>query len=287
LVVGCLAILAVFRIGTWPDALLGGLITQAGSPDGGEMFGSRPKLFSDPIWVGIGLLGFAATLLFSAAATGIAGVYLRRARSERRSVARTIGTPAGLLALYVVNIAVGLSAFGLLNQILDRYMWPAIPVLAVLLLRHPEGREEAPAARGNVGKTLPVALARAAVVAMVVLATMSGAFLLNSNAYDGARWRAGLALVDVGFSAETTDAGNEWVESHQTGVVRRSVPAPIWYESYWPDFRLCAFVAASSSVDITGQSLLKTDEQAYKLLLFFGPGERFLYYKVDRPDCPG
>ena len=286
LIVGCLAVLAVFRIGTWPDALLSGLITQAGSPDGGEMIGFRPKLFPDPIWIGIGLLGFTATLLFSAAVAGIAGAYLRRARAERRSVAGTIGTPAGLLAVYVLNVALGLTAFGLLNQILDRYMWPAIPVLAVLLLRRPTGPGEPWAALASAGAIPRVALARLAVVAMLVLATMSGAFQLNSNAYDGARWRAGLALVDMGFSADTTDAGNEWVESHQTGVVTRSAPAPIWYETYWPNFRLCAFVSASSSFEIPGQSLLKVDEKAYKLLLFFGPEERFLYYKVDRPDCP-
>jgi hypothetical protein len=285
LIVGCLAILAVFRIGTWPDDLWSGLITQAGSPDGGEMLGFRPKLFPDPIWVGIGLLASGATLVFGAVVAGIAGAYLRRARSEGRSVTGILGTPAGLLAVYVLNVALGLTAFGLLNLLLDRYLWPAIPVLAVLLLRHPKGPGEPRATRAT-GATPPVALVRLAVVAILALATMSAAFLLNSNAYDSARWRAGLALVDMGFSAETTDAGNEWVESHQTGVVTRSVPAPIWYETYWPEFRLCAFAAASSPVEIPGQSLLKTDEQAYKLLLFFGPAERFLYYKVNRPDCP-
>jgi hypothetical protein len=116
---------------------------------------------------------------------------------------------------------------------------------------------------------------------------MASVFLLNTNAYDGAQWRAAQSLVDLGYPAESTDAGPEWVSSHQIGFATVTQPGGgfEWWQRHWPSFRLCAYVAASPTV-IPGASLIRVDPNAYQLYLFLGPGKPFYFYGVSKPGCP-
>jgi hypothetical protein len=120
-----------------------------------------------------------------------------------------------------------------------------------------------------------------------VLAVMSLGFLLNANAFDGARWRAAQSLVALGTPASFTDAGPEWVSSHQTGFATVVQPGAgvEWWQKHWPSFRLCAYVAAFP-VAVPGASLVRVDPAAYRLFLFMGPQEPFYLYAVASPDCP-
>jgi hypothetical protein len=58
----------------------------------------------------------------------------------------------------------------------------------------------------------------------------------------------------------------------------------MWYDAWWPSFRLCAMVS-SSPLDVAGFQLQAADVEAYRLILFAGPQEPLYLYRVSGPDC--
>jgi hypothetical protein len=128
----------------------------------------------------------------------------------------------------------------------------------------------------------------AAGIQLGLLACLSLVFLLNADAFDAARWRAGEALVARGYRPETVDAGPEWVGSYPTGLAAAAEPLPnalTWWQSWWPDFRMCAFVA-STAQDDPRYRLLEVREHAYRLYLIAGDRKPLYLYAVDDPACP-
>jgi 4-amino-4-deoxy-L-arabinose transferase-like glycosyltransferase len=295
LVLGGVAVTSLVRIGIFPHVLLYDLITQWGSPSEQMLMGDRPKLFSDTAWSVIGALALTATLFVSGVVAGVVGAHLRRATREPDRIRNRLGSPLGLVTIFVLLVALGLFAFGLVGWLFDRYLWPAIPPLAVLLLHVPfdmrRDRTVEPVgiSHKNPPRTDPATagLGSAAVLYVGVLSVMALAFLLNTNAFDGARWRAAQTLVGLGYPAQATDAGPEWVNSHQTGFATLTTPGEglEWWQKHWPSFRLCAF-AASSPEAISGSSLITVDPVAYQLYLFLGPAEPFYMYRITSAECP-
>ena len=295
LVFGGIAVLSLVRLGIFPHVMLYDLITQWGSPGADNQIGDRVKLFSDVAWSAIGVLALIATLLFTAVTGGIAGAHLRRAARQPDRIRRRLGSPPGLLSIFVLGVTVGLAGFGLVGWLFDRYLWPIIPPLAALLLYVPHDMRSAQTPgpwEGSVGRrrgsdATRLAMRSAAVLYACVLTAMASAFLFNTDTYDGARWRAAQSLVALGYRAETVDAGPEWTNSHQTGFATVVQPGNglSWWQSHWPSFRMCAFVAAFPQA-IPGASLIRMEPNAYKLYLFLGPDEPFYYYRVAKPGCP-
>jgi hypothetical protein len=293
LVLGGLAAISLIRIGIFPHVLQYDLITQWGAPSADYLIGQRPKLFPDGAWSMIGVLALAATVLVGGVTGGVAGVHIRRAARQPDRIRGRLGSPLGLLVFFVLAVTVGLGGFGLVGWLFDRYLWPVIPAVATLLLYVPvelrpsgvarQATDPAPANRN--WRSLGLGAATALYVG--VLATMAAALMFNSNAWDGARWRAAEALVDMGYSAESTDAGPEWVSSHQSGfaMVVNPVAGLTWWQKHWPSFELCAFVA-DSAASVDGQSLIRVEPDAYRLYLFLGPSEPFYLYSVANPGCP-
>jgi hypothetical protein len=290
-----LVVIPVVLYGPFPHVMVFGLITQWGAPNPYYLMGDRPELFSDVAWSAIAVLALAATSLVAGVTAGVVGSHLRRARRRPEVVRDRLGSPLGLLGIFVLLVAAGLAGFGLVGSFYDRYLWPVIPALAALLLYVPHDLLVEPEARAAMAPfdafvrrgRATAGTKFATVLGLCLLAAMAAAFMLNSNAYDGARWMAGESLVARGFDAASTDAGPEWVNSHQTGVaaVTRPVDAVMWYQRYWPDLRLCAFVA-DSPPPVEGKSLIRIDPVAYELFLFLGPAEPFYYYRVPSAGCP-
>jgi 4-amino-4-deoxy-L-arabinose transferase-like glycosyltransferase len=295
LVLGGVAVISLVRIGIFPHVLQYDLITQWGAPGADYVMGQRPKLFSDAIWSTIAVLALISTLLVAGVTGGVVGAHLRRAASQPTQIRARLGSPGGLLALFVLAVAGGLSAFGLVGWLFDRYLWPAIPPLAVLLLYVPSEMRDASYTgamneprQGRPRRNLAsLGIGAASILYLGILVAMSSAFLLNTNAFDGARWRAAQTLVALGYPAEWTDAGPEWTSSHQTGFATVTQPGEglTWWQKHWPSFRLCAVVAASP-LSISGASLVSLQPDAYESYLFFGRSEPFYLYRVTSPDCP-
>jgi hypothetical protein len=172
----------------------------------------------------------------------------------------------------------GLIAFGLVASMFDRYLWPLVVPVSALLLQQPLVPERA------VIRRLGVSFAS---LSMTALAATSLALLLNSDAFGVARWRMGELAVARGLARDTVDAGMEWVGYHATGTAEVGATAStteMWYDAWWPSFRLFAIVS-SSLLDVRGFRLEYADIDAYRLLLFDGPQEGLYLYRVANPGC--
>jgi hypothetical protein len=232
------------------------------------------------------LLALAAAIVGAALAGGVTGLAVRRrVVADRSSLLRAIGTVSGLLAVFAVLCAGGLVVFGLTVSMFDRYLWPLVLPLAALLLLRPAWAE-APVARSS-RVPAPVATGGAG-VALAVVGTAAAVLLLNSAAFDAARWAMGEEAVRRGLAADTVDAGMEWVGFHATGTADVGAQGPsteMWYGAWWPSFHQCALVS-TSLLDLPGARLETADTAAYRLLLVTGPESPLYLYRVPGSGCP-
>lgn len=275
--------------GKMPSVLLDNLMSKWGTTEEVMLHGGRPQLIPDPLWDALNGLALIATFLVLATATGMVGALLRGGSASRMLAAARNGSPAWMLALFAGMMAAGLAAFGLVAAIYDRYLWALIPPLAALLLAFGEN-EDVVAITAPVGRVTrrlgPMAAAAGAALLALVLGTVGVVFLLNSDSFDGARWRGGDVLVATGVRPETVDAGIEWLGYHAPGIAQWGPPDPnrIWYQWLWPDFRMCG-VVASQPQNFPGAELVMADPHAYRLLLFSGPEQPLYIYKVPGAAC--
>jgi hypothetical protein len=121
----------------------------------------------------------------------------------------------------------------------------------------------------------------------IVVGTVNLALVLNADAYDGARWKAGELAVQAGFAPSVIDAGFEWVGTHSADDADRALqarPGPNyeqWYDKLFADFRDCAFVSGSPWQG-PGLELLRTTN--YDELGFAVP-EHLWIYSAPGPRC--
>jgi hypothetical protein len=265
--------------GAMPAVILGDLASQWGVPAPGVAVGDRPALFSPLLWGFVGLVALAATVVVPATVVGMAGVVIRRQRSIGSAV-RRLGTPAGLLVMFVAAIVAGMAVYGLNFPIFDRYYWAIVPVLGILLLREPLRDTRARAT----GPRTPRRIVIPASAALVLLAVVSLIFVLNSAAFDGARWQAGQQLAELGIAPETIDAGYEWVGLFQPDLPAANdlVSRKTFYEHFWPGRRQCGIVSSSGDRPAGAADAGST---SYLLFLFWGPREPLYLSRLNEPNC--
>ena len=282
------SILAVARLLQWvsdgsmPPIILENLASQWGVPARLYVVGGRPPLFTDAEWAAVNGLALVATVVVLALGAGIAGAHLRRCDKSLRVLVSRVGSPAGLLVLFALAVTAGLVGFGLSRPIFDRYFWPLVPPVAALFLYLPSdlkaNRSLLPTRRAT------RVLAGSATAIGAVLASISLVFLLNSNAFDAGRWRAGEQLVKLGIRADEIDAGYEWMGYHATspGDPTRRTSTVTFYRSWWPSFRECGLVS-SEVTNRPDVQLVGTTE--YELNLISGPTETLYLYQISSLDC--
>jgi hypothetical protein len=180
------------------------------------------------------------------------------------------------------STAAGLVLFGLRYPLFDRYLWPLIPPLATLLLYVPSDLLVRSLGDERGGHTLPLAIPATALGTM--LAAMAFLYLVNSHAFDVARWRAGEALMRLGVPAEEIDAGYEWTGYHATSPASAPTPgsAGTTYRDMWPSFRLCGLVSSATE---PADDADPVGTMRYDLNLVAGPSEMLYLYRVTSPDC--
>jgi hypothetical protein len=269
-----------------PTQLIGNLLVREGAPGDGALAGARPFLFESPWWEAMNLLALVVAILGLALLGGVVGLLVRRRTvADRRSLTAALGSVTGMLAVFAMIVGSGLVVFGLVASMFDRYLWPLTLPLATLLLLQPPWAGKTPARRWRVPALVPRV---AAGIATLTLATSSLVLLLNSDAFDAARWRIGEQAVSAGFAPQTIDAGMEWVGYHATGTANINAigpPGQMWYSAWWPSFHQCAMVS-SSLLDIPGFQLESADLYAYRLLLVAGPESPLYLYRTSNPGCP-
>ena len=280
--------------GPSPDFFVGNVFHSHGSLGVGIFAGDRPGLYDEPVWQLLNNVALLAT--FVAFALLGAALVAERHRLLRvvdiRHCPAPLGSVTGLVAGFALLFAAGTTAVGLTVILFDRYTWPLVLPLGILLLLRPEtegGMDPVAGLPGLPGRTdRGIGLAMATGTLVAVTASTSLALLLNAAAFDAARWRMGEEAMRLGFAAETVDAGLEWVGFHATGLARLTAQPQVTMTEYavkFPSFHRCA-VASSTPLDFPGFTLVLTRPGAYRLLLLAGPTEPMYLYRVAGPGCP-
>jgi len=288
--VGVAVVVAVvalwMRLGTFPTALLGNLTTQFGVQGVFDLSSTRPYLFTDGYWMAINLIGLLGTVVVGASVGGTLGTRLRDALAGRRRVIGQARSPVGLIATFVVLYGVGVVLYGSVLIVFDRYVWPLVPALALLLVLPvtPSVRVGIPPEPGWGRIFRPLTLAP--LIVTTLSGTMSLILMANAFAFDGARWRAGEDLVAAGLRPDTIDAGFEWMGFHSITPARLAHPAPADppYRGWWPDATTCGLVTGSPELPQHGRLV---GVERYQLYLVTGPRVNLYLYALDSPACPG
>jgi len=135
------------------------------------------------------------------------------------------------------------------------------------------------------GANRNVVVATSAMTILSMLLVVSLIFMLNSFAFDSARWRAGERLVQLGVGPEAIDAGYEWVGYYQPALPHSNeiLPAETFYQALWPGRRACGIV---SSRNDGPPSAALVGTLGYSLVLVTGPEETLYLYRSTGPVCP-
>jgi 4-amino-4-deoxy-L-arabinose transferase-like glycosyltransferase len=280
LIVG-IRLVQLFRDGAMPPVLLGNPASPWGAPGIPYLIGGRPLLFDETAWAMLGLLALVATVVVLSVGTGIAGAYLRRSDGSWRAVIKQIGSPIGPLLLFSIAVVAGLTLYGRQFALFERYYWPLVVPMATLFMYRPNGYSPQ-AATASPRVELPVAASVTAFFTFISVVSLI--FMLNSFAFDSARWRGGERLVQLGIQPDDVDAGYEWVGFHQPDLPGpyETLPVQTFYDTLWPGRRECGIVT-SQKTGPTGAALVGT--VGYSLLLITGPEELLYLYRVTSPDC--
>ena len=136
-------------------------------------------------------------------------------------------------------------------------------------------------------RRLPAPSAWLAGLLLAGLGAVSFAILLDSVAFDAARWRVGEAEVARGIPATWIDAGFEWVGYHSPDHANVHTRFPKYgapYTRLWPSYRQCV-VVSSSRLSWPGMTLAETRQDAYRMLLVVGDARPLYVYRSSDPAC--
>jgi hypothetical protein len=274
------------RLGTFPTALVGNLATQFGVQDVFDLSGVRPYLFTDAFWTAINVIALLSTVVVGASVGGTLGTRMRDALAGRRRVIGQARSPVGLIATFVVLYGLGVVAYGSILIVFDRYLWPIVPALALLLLLPLKRsvRVGMPPPEPRWGKVFrPLTLAP--LIVMTLTGITSLILMANAFAFDGARWRAGEDLATAGIRSQAIDAGVEWMGFHAVAPASyvNAAPANPPYRGWWPETTVCGLVTTSADPPAHGR-LVGVDR--YRLYLVAGPLVNLYLYRIDDPSCP-
>jgi hypothetical protein len=187
------------------------------------------------------------------------------------------------------NIEPLLTAFGLFTfmgtvfqlattqSVFDRYFLAFLPGIMLSLFS---------CCAVRTGDKLKVRIWASTASALFVL-ILTWALMLNSFAFDSARWNAAKTLTKKGVAANKIDAGLEWVGWHSSdGALYRFIDPPEDTLKYWSfnsifGTKPCFVLSKSNNLRedggaITQEWTIKSDYQ-YSTFLFFGQNKIFIY----------
>jgi len=223
-----LAVAAAAILGAYQAAngslLPGNLILPSGPTGDAVLAGVRPTLLPQSIWMGLNY----------AAAASLAGLLILLCYGLRvllRGAGKKLlprgPSPAALVIAVLAGMTLVTSAsFYSSTAPFDRYTLPLVPLLAICVgltsryvLRREGGKRYV--TRGRV---------LAAGLAGVGLLSLGLEMAVSNDAYDAARWRAGL-LLSQSLNANRIDAGFEWSGFHARLPLQRGAPTtdPAFY----------------------------------------------------------
>jgi hypothetical protein len=257
--------------------LLGNLWTQYGYLGNNVLLGGRGPVIGAAAWgLSRQIALFAAILAAVAVLSLVQGSFARvTSRSTTLALAaRLASSREGPLIVFLLGYSAELVLFTLIGGLFDRYLYPIVPVAAILLLQSAQ----------------PLRFGRSHALAHGALAWLFvSAFLITANsfAYDAARFREGEAAVALGYDATTVDAGYEWVGIHGTGTPSTElIPGGLtWWQDLWPSFRPCAMLS-NTPLELEDYELIRENQAAYRQYLLVGPAQPLYLYGAHLEGCP-
>jgi hypothetical protein len=259
-------------------SFVGDLWTPLGLGSDLLLHGDRALVIGAGVWVASNQIGLFAAILLATLIVRWAERQLARVNSPSMAIAQAIQlaqTREAPLVLFLLACGAEIAVLSPIVYPLDRYLYPMVPLAAILVLRRP-----AQAARlGPSHAASHAAFAWLAATAFVIA--------VNSFAYDSARWRAGEAAVAMGYDAPTVDAGYEWDGYHASAIANPgdSDVNLTFSGERWLLARACA-VLSNSPLHEDGLTLINIDQAAYRQYLFFGPLEPLYLYGSVSDGCP-
>jgi hypothetical protein len=271
-----------YQNGTIPVVFLNNLANQRGVPGWQQvLLGTRPLLFADASWLVLSGIALVASVLGLIVVAGVGGSLIRRYKRAAPGAVKALGTPVGVVALFSCLFGLGIAVYGVHWAVADRYYWPLIPPAATLLLYLPAGlgsrsRLHSPMTGFRVAGAVAATFAGVTLVAVILM--------LNSFAFDSARWRAGEQLAQLGVAPDELDAGYEWVGSHAPSLANSVRPGfgLTFYEGYFSGYLACGVVSSDTWTE-PGYDLVGTE--SYSLNLIAGPTELLYLYRATSPAC--
>lgn len=266
-VVSAVVVLVIGAIATWEwsPPLLGPYLDQRGALGNDILPGNR-ELIAPAVLFRLGLIVTLVATILLAGVVVLEGAELVRRGRDWRSRCATLDARALAWAL-VVATAASLTAAGVAGlPIFDRYVLPAVPFAAgVVLAWRPSRTTITARTRANTWRWVGVAAFLA--VGLV--------FATDSARFDATRWRAGERAVALGYPADRVDAGFEWRNVHRPPGETPTSPAQ-------PDPDACVRIAAPG-VDLGPNSgVLFTTWYWHGL----GGNEALTAWAVPGKDCP-
>jgi hypothetical protein len=241
-VVGALSLSRISKI----DVLLGNYVTRQGTV--GVLAGRRPDLLPDPAWTALVAASLYAALMLALVVVTRLPAVRRSEHAFRRGFAVSSANAAGLVLagfglLYItaLELALGFTQVVPTGRVApafsqtpyDRYLIPLVPIVVVLAWSDPSLFWPAPQVRRFV-----------TAVGFGLFAVLGLAYVVESAAYDGARWAAASQVARSGVPAAAIDGGAEWVGFHaRTAAIRHSGPSPTSWASMFRDVRTCYLIS--------------------------------------------
>ena len=277
----------------WGDWTGGGgnLWTPTGVMGDGLLRGIRDTVIGGRAWAVSAQVAFIAAVFLASLIVHWGQRTIEKVRTiglKTGLVASTVEGPAGFLKAFAILYALELLAVTSVFSVWDRYLFPLVPVMGILLIR----------AHG--GKVVPGRSLAFSHAALGWLAISAFAINANSFAFDGARWRAGEAAVALGYEDATIDAGYEWVGDHAIGpgTFQDAAYGQAWFEGFMFPQPVCVVILnspedAANFLDKSATPLLdetsrtvRVNSEAYRQYLFFGPPKPLYLIGIERSACP-
>lgn len=272
-----IAVLFIGVIVAWHyyGVFLGNYLVQQGFQGQALLDGGRGPLIPGYLWV-------VMTAVACASGGTLAWLGATGLRSTRTWRSRNWSDPLALLSMFGFLMAAGLTVYGIdSSSLFDRYMWPLVFPLAVVLLRIFHRRRVAASVR-------PIALLFVSLTGLLTFTTL--ALTVNADVYSSARWRAGQVAVHHGVKPADVDAGFEWVGAHATKAIIHPVEAsaPVYVPDYAliePRFRDCALVSALPIGPLFPHFQL-IGVASYRQFGLVGQYQLLFVYVTNAADCP-
>jgi hypothetical protein len=235
------------------------------------LLGSRPRVVPAGAWAAVELVAVLAGVVVLALVAEAIAVRWRAPRREQPSP-----LAPRVMAAYAAVTGAGVAVAIVRNgAVYDRYLWPLALAGAVLLVT---AFPVAPLSRWHPLASQAAVAATGAFVALSLLVT------LNSDAFDGARWRLASSAVRTGVAARSVDGGFEWVGWHAGGVADANA-AGVATRPYWVAMvgepAACIELSASP---LSGPGLALVRTEVWRTWLVAGRSRLYEYRRA--PACP-